>query len=934
MLKLDKITKVYEMGDLKVEALKGISLEFRKNEFVSVLGPSGCGKTTLLNIIGGLDRYTTGDLVINNKSTKEYKDKDWDNYRNHSVGFVFQSYNLIPHQTVLENVELALTLSGVSKEERHKRAIAVLEKVGLKDKIKNKPNQLSGGQMQRVAIARALVNDPEIILADEPTGALDSTTSVQIMELLKEISKDKLIIMVTHNPELAEQYSSRIVKLLDGNLINDSNPFTQEEGKKEKPLLSVSDDSELNKTQLKKKNTKKKMSFWTALSLSFKNLLTKKGRTILVSIAGSIGIIGIALILAISTGFSTYINKMQEDTLSSTPITIESKSIDFTSIVTQMFLDQAQNDKITHDKDGVYIKENITGILNNVGNNLNSNNLEKFYTHLEENYDEIKDYINGIQYTYSLNLEFYNPGDGTTLPENVQPNSMALMDMVIKYALFYFEYQTKTIVTQLPGYSAKIEKNGSYTIWDWVNKNYNEDLGYIRDDLENTADTETPGYIILKSDEVFSLISKITGVNFGTGSGSGATSGAAMTFSQMKVFYEMLDNEKLIKSQYDLVGKNSRFVENKNEALLVLDKNHEVDDYILYSLGLITDTQMDSTLKSIIRGDTEKEKIDYDSILENPIEYRVLTESDYYVLVGEEGSQSVLDFRTLKPTNEELKSAYEKIEQDPTDQSALAVFAKQQQYETYYKNAIQNTQNIVKIVGIVRPNGATENGCLDVGVAYSADFTDSLITYYNSTVGVINGPVTPIDKGNPDTINIYINSFESKEHIKNFITKYNNNVANEDKISYTDLAGMIMGTVSTIITSITYVLIAFVSVSLVVSSIMIGIITYISVIERTKEIGVLRSVGASKRDVKRVFTAESFIIGFASGMIGILTSLLLTIPINLVLKHFTGIWGLAALPVGGAIALVVISVVLTLIAGVIPANFAAKKDPVVALRSN
>ena len=375
MLKLDNITKVYEMGDLKVEALKGISLEFRKNEFVSVLGPSGCGKTTLLNIIGGLDRYTTGDLVINNKSTKEYKDKDWDNYRNHSVGFVFQSYNLIPHQTVLENVELALTLSGVSKEERHKRAIAVLEKVGLKDKIKNKPNQLSGGQMQRVAIARALVNDPEIILADEPTGALDSTTSVQIMELLKEISKDKLIIMVTHNPELAEQYSSRIVKLLDGNLINDSNPFTQEEGKKEKPLLSVSDDSELNKTQLKKKNTKKKMSFWTALSLSFKNLLTKKGRTILVSIAGSIGIIGIALILAISTGFSTYINKMQEDTLSSTPITIESKSIDFTSIVTQMFLDQAQNDKITHDKDGVYIKENITGILNNVGNNLNSNNL-------------------------------------------------------------------------------------------------------------------------------------------------------------------------------------------------------------------------------------------------------------------------------------------------------------------------------------------------------------------------------------------------------------------------------------------------------------------------------------------------------------------------------------------------------------------------------
>ena len=340
MLKLDSITKIYEMGDLKVEALKGISLQFRKNEFVSILGPSGCGKTTLLNIIGGLDRYTTGDLIINNKSTKEYKDKDWDTYRNHSIGFVFQSYNLIPHQTVLENVELALTLSGVTKEERRKRAVAVLNKVGLGDKLKNKPNQLSGGQMQRVAIARALVNDPEIILADEPTGALDSTTSVQIMELLKEISKDKLIIMVTHNPELAETYSSRIVRLLDGNLISDSNPYIEGEVK-EIPLLSVSDDTELNKTQIKKKNKKKRMSFWTALALSFKNLLTKKGRTILVSFAGSIGIIGIALILAISSGFSTYVNKMQEDSLSSTPITIQSKRVDFASVVGQMFLESS-----------------------------------------------------------------------------------------------------------------------------------------------------------------------------------------------------------------------------------------------------------------------------------------------------------------------------------------------------------------------------------------------------------------------------------------------------------------------------------------------------------------------------------------------------------------------------------------------------------------
>ena len=922
MLKLDNITKTYEMGDLKVEALKGLSVEFRKNEFVSILGPSGCGKTTLLNIIGGLDRYTTGDLVINNKSTKEYKDKDWDNYRNHSVGFVFQSYNLIPHQTVIENVELALTLSGVSKEERHKKAKAVLEKVGLGDKLRNKPNQLSGGQMQRVAIARALVNDPEIILADEPTGALDSTTSVQIMELLKEISKDKLIIMVTHNPELAEQYSSRIVKLLDGCLTDDSHPFTEEESKKEKPLLSVSDDSELNKTQLKKKNQKKKMSFWTALALSFKNLLTKKGRTILVSIAGSIGIIGIALILAISSGFSTYINKMQEDTLSSTPITIESKNIDFTSVVTQMFLDKAQNDKITHDKDGVYIKENISNVLNSVGNNLNANNLGKFYEHLNDNYDDIKEYVNGIQYTYDIGLEFYNTGDGTGMPDNVQPNSMALMDMVVKYALFYFEHQTNTIVTQLPNYSCKIEKTDQ-TFYDFIDNKYPEDLGYIKEDLENAFDTETPNYIILSANEVFSLISKITGVNFSSSSGSSSGAGAAMSFSQMKIFYEMLDNQKLIESQYELVGANSRYTQNKDEALLVLDKNHEVDDYILYALGLISDEQMDENLKGVISGDDKKHKIDYDTILENPIEYKILTESDYFIL--DPGLSDYIDFRLYNQKTlgkDENGDDIENPNYNPT------------KYYQAYMSAIQSSQNTVKIVGIVRPNESTENGCLDVGVAYSNTLTDNLIDYYNSRDCVVNDVVNAIDKGNPTSINIYINSFESKEHVKSFITKYNNSVANEDKISYTDLAGMIMGTVSTIITSITYVLIAFVSVSLVVSSIMIGIITYISVIERTKEIGVLRSVGASKKDVKRVFTAESFIIGFSSGMIGILVSLLLTIPINLVLKHFTGIWGLATLPVGGAIILVVISVVLTLIAGVIPANYAAKKDPVVALRSN
>lgn len=894
MLKLDNITKIYEMGDLKVEALKGINVEFRKNEFVSILGPSGCGKTTLLNIIGGLDRYTSGDLIINNKSTKEYKDKDWDTYRNHSVGFVFQSYNLIPHQTVLENVELALTLSGVTKEERRKRAIAVLEKVGLKDKIKNKPNQLSGGQMQRVAIARALVNDPEIILADEPTGALDSTTSVQIMELLKEISKDKLIIMVTHNPDLAQEYSSRIVKLLDGELIDDSNPFTKEEAKKEKPLLSVADDEDLNKTQLKKKNKKKNMSFWTALTLSFKNLLTKKGRTILVAFAGSIGIIGIALILAISSGFSTYVNKMQEDTLSSYPITIQSKNIDFSSVVTQMFLDQSVDEDITHDKDGIYVKDNISNILNSVGNSLSANNLKKFYKHINENYDDIKPYVNAIQYTYDIGLEFFSNEN-----KPIQPNSTAIIDMVVKYSLLYFEDLTLTNVEEKPYYGCTITKT---PVTDYTFIDQYQEFGYIKEALENDEGGNT---ITLNSTQVFSLISKITGVDFTSGAGSGSGSGAsAMGFSNMNIFYEMINNEELIKSQYDLIGENSRFIENPNEALLVLDKNHEVDDYILYSLGLITSDQLTDTMKAVIKGLPNNTKVDYNSILNK--EYKVLAECDYYV---DDGSGNVFDFRTIKDS----------------DPSA---------YTNHYLNALTSTTNKVKIVGILRLNDSTDSGSLNVGLAYGSDLTDSMVTYQANSLGVEAGVIDPLAKDNPASIKIYVNTFDSKSYVQKFIDNYNLNAENEDKISYTDVVGIIMSTVSTIINAITYVLIAFVGVSLVVSSIMIGIITYISVIERTKEIGVLRSVGASKKDVKRVFTAESFIIGLASGLFGILVSVIFIIPINLVLQHFTGIGGLASLPILGAIILIAISVILTLIAGFIPANVAAKKDPVVALRSN
>lgn len=925
MLELKNIVKQYITGDTTVNALDDVSIAFRKSEFVSILGPSGCGKTTMLNIVGGLDRYTSGDLVIGGKSTKEYKDKDWDTYRNHSVGFVFQSYNLIPHQTVLENVELALTLSGVSKEERRERAIDVLTKVGLKDKLKNKPNQLSGGQMQRVAIARALVNDPEIILADEPTGALDTTSSVQVMDLLKEISNDKLIIMVTHNPELAEKYSTRIIRLLDGKVIDDSNPYTMEQYDNEITNLNkesnstdsnnaekstqeentTSDDSTSTDHQLptlNKTGKKKRMSFFTALSLSLKNLLTKKARTFLVSFAGSIGIIGIALVLAISSGFSTYINKMQEDTLSTYPITISSKSVDFSSIVKSMFLNHSSSDSADHELDGVYPKENISNIINNVGSSTSSNNLNKFYNYISEHKTELDGYVNAIQYTYRLSLD-YALEDGTA----INP-SQTMLQMIVQYALLFLENKTGATTTQLPtgNYQINIatdENNNDITKYSFFDE-YPE-IAFIKTSLQNTGKCE------LNSQQVLMLSFKIIGIDMGSSSGSGSS----YSFGRANIFYEMLDNEKLIKSQYDLLGAQSKYIEDKNEAILVLDKNNEVDDYVLYALGLLDKSDMEAILRNLINEDkTHKKSIDYNSIIGKT--YTVLDDCDYY-LTNEDGTLTLdsagkpIDFRTYQTT-------------DPV------------KYYTYYKNAVDNSPNKVKIVGIVRLNDTTDAGSLNTGIAYSHEFTKQMVEYRNQSAAALSDLVTDVSTlklDTPDSINIYVNTFEAKDKIKKFINTYNDNSEKDDRITYTDYIDLIMSTVSVIINAITYVLIAFVSVSLIVSSIMIGIITYISVIERTKEIGVLRSVGASKKDVKRVFTAESFIIGLTSGLFGILISLILILPINLVLKHFTGLSGLATLPILGSVILVLISVTLTFIAGLIPANIAAKKDPVKALRT-
>ncbi len=979
MLKLDNITKIYDMGDLKVEALKGISVEFRKSEFVSVLGPSGCGKTTLLNIVGGLDRYTDGDIVINGTSTKEFRDKEWDTYRNHSVGFVFQSYNLIPHQTVLENVELALTLSGVSKEERRQRAAAVLERVGLGDKLKSKPNQLSGGQMQRVAIARALVNDPEIILADEPTGALDTGSSVQIMEILKEISKDRLIIMVTHNPELAEEYSTRIVRLLDGELMADSNPFTEKDAKKEakadtrlaheveadekaekknkseetETVAEVVEESTAKKSKKKdkeepvQKSKKKRMSFFTALALSFRNLLTKKARTILVAFAGSIGIIGIALILAVSSGFSTYINKMQEDTLSTSPITIQSKKVDFASIVSQMFIESENSQNTENPDNGVYVNQNISTMMNSVGSNLGTNNLEKFNAYIEENYDNLKDYINAVQYTYDLGLEFYLDQETVNYVPSVavepDSNNRALMSMITKYALFYFESKTGIVAVANADGSYAFKRpahlttylNGDENLaarkaaYPFIYDNQYEELYSIAERLEDPANN---GSIKLGQTEILPLVFNILDIDFDATSMISSSSSMVSMFGSMNIFNEMIDNEEFIKSQYDLLAgdyiKNDK--DHANEAYLVLDSNNELDDYVLYGLGLLEDDQMNKILKGIVNNQRVDDPIDFDSIIGKT--YKVLDQSDYFVY--DESLGKVVDFRlyikSIKVENPETK---EMVETNPIYDATYG----QMKYMAAYKKAYDDCQNEVKIVGIVRLNETTKSGTLKSGVAYTKYFTEQIINYRNSrieTIGISENDMAKVNIKVPKTIALYIKSFESKENVTGFIDAYNAQADKNDQITYSDVAGFIMSTVSTIINAITYVLIAFVSVSLVVSSIMIGIITYISVIERTKEIGVLRSIGASKKDVKRVFTAESFIIGLASGVFGIAVSFLLTIPINIIMKHFTGIGGLAVLPWGGALILIAISVCLTLIAGLLPARFAAKKDPVVALRAN
>ncbi len=1001
MLELKQIHKVYPAGAGSVKALRGIDLQFRKNEFVSILGPSGCGKTTMLNIIGGLDQYTSGDLVINGCSTRHFKDRDWDAYRNHSVGFVFQSYNLIPHQSVLQNVELALTLSGVSKAQRRKRAIAALEEVGLGDQIKKKPSQLSGGQMQRVAIARALVNNPEIILADEPTGALDTETSVQVMELLKEVAKDRLVIMVTHNPDLANQYSTRIIRMLDGLITDDSAPLTEEE-------LA---DLQAPAAEKKKKDRKPSMSPFTSFGLSLKNLLSKKGRSTLTSFAGSIGIIGIALIYAVSQGMTTYINILQEDTLSSYPLTIQATHVDMSSLM-MAFMESAQSAH-DHDKDAVYSKPAIYEIINAINNlDATENDLAAFKDFIEAQRSDpespLFQAVSGVQYSYDLNLVIYTKdADGNIIASD----TTALMQEIM----------------------------GDF-------------MGMDSSAMENMKD-------MAESNPLYSMMS-----------GSGMAAGAMNLWQEILPG----DNGELInpllKKQYDLI--DGRWPSRYDEVVLVVDENNELDDMTLYALGLKSKADIDAILeaaanKTQLEVDTSRwtyeeilsmtfrtvlpsECFTYDEISGTYTDLRnseaglrylytqgtelkvtgiirpneeavsaMLSGSIGYTnaltkfIITQAGSSPVVQSQQNNPTTDiftglpfkentgnmsaadketafrqHIESldlngkaeAYIKIssippadkldamvaqamagvtkeqmvqtmmgvlaEQTGMDESKLQAYLEdmdeQELAELYKELVVQgvkmqyaaqvkaqmsalSSQQLAAMLAMDLPQYTTEQ---------CAQYYDEVLTFSDASYEDNLIALGCLDLNDPAAINLFATTFESKDDIEAVIAQYNQDKDELSQIRYTDYMGLMMSSITSIINAVTYVLIAFVAISLVVSSIMIGVITLISVQERTKEIGILRAIGASKRNVSSMFIAETVIIGCASGLTGVLTTYLLCIPINAIIFALTDIAALKAyLPLPVAAILVGISMLLTVFAGIIPSRSAAKKDPVVALRT-
>ncbi len=998
MLELKDIKKDYPAGDGIVRALKGIDLQFRKNEFVAILGPSGCGKTTMLNIIGGLDQYTSGDLVINGVSTKNYKDRDWDTYRNHSIGFVFQSYNLIPHQTVLQNVELALTLTGVSKAERRERAKKALEQVGLGNQLKKKPSQMSGGQMQRVAIARALVNNPDIILADEPTGALDTETSVQVMEILKEISKDKLIVMVTHNPELADRYATRIIRMLDGELKDDSMPLTEDEIKNEQERVAAV-------TANKKKEKKPSMSFFTAFSLSLKNLISKRGRTILTSFAGSIGIIGIALIFAVSRGMTAYIDLVQENTLSSYPLTIESSTLDMGSLL-ETFIGVAEA-KEKHENDAIYTKpviHDMVTMLNSI--ETTENDLKAFKAYIEteranaESETGLAEAISGVQYTYNLDLQIYTQNvDGTIIPSDTRE---LLTDLMIEF--MGSQMAASSGETTSSSSMGGMMMGGSNL---WQEMLPGKDGSPVNDILVKQYDVIYGSWpnsydeIVLVVDQNNEL-SDMTLYALGLVSKDymDALMEAAMEGTEAQVENKHWSYEEICDMEFKAILNSSCFSYDINTGLYtdlrdtdaglkylydngiplkvsgIIRQNEEADAAMLSGsigyTGKLTEYVIEhSKVSDAVNAQLENSTIDIFTNLpfeensgrlskeEKETAFRAyladLDRADKamaYVKIMSIPSQEQLDAMVaqsmtgmdratmegvmLQAFTEQMGMEESEIKgyfSSMTEEDITSIFAQMvaEQVKMQYAAQVQQQMAAMSEMELA---GALEYTLPGLSTEQCATYYDEVLEFSRSSYEYNLRKLGYLDLDDPATINLYAGSFENKDIIEAAIEKYNENVDEVSRIKYVDYVGLMMSSVTSIINTITYVLIAFVAISLVVSSIMIGVITLISVQERTKEIGILRAMGASKRDVSHMFNAETIIIGFASGALGVLVTYLLCIPINAIIHALTDIYNLNAyLPVEVAVILVIISMLLTVFSGLIPSRSAAKKDPVVALRT-
>ncbi len=1065
MLILKNIKKSYMAGDDKINALDNVSLAFRDNEFVSILGPSGSGKTTLLNIVGGLDQYTSGDLVINGKSTKKFKDGDWDTYRNHSVGFVFQSYNLIPHQSVLANVELALTLSGVSRKERRSRAKIALEKVGLGDQLNKRPNQMSGGQMQRVAIARALVNNPDILLADEPTGALDSVTSVQIMELLKEVSKDRLVIMVTHNPDLADEYSNRIVKLKDGKVIDDSNPCE---------IIEEKDEG--------KKIKKPSMSLFTALSLSLNNLMTKKARTFLTSFAGSIGIIGIALILALSSGVKTHIDQVQEDTLVSYPIQIQAEQMDMSSMISTLMGSQEESKQ--HPKDKVYASSIMYDLANSMNNStVITNDLKSLKNHFESGNTEIKEHVRAIQYLYDVPLNIYTKNaEGVYQKSDImevfssmmgssgqQMSSTSVMGQMSQgfatydtwaeflsglngelvsdvitdqYQLVAGSWPTdKTHITLVLDQNNEItditlhalglvttdkliqdtiaaqkgeeveQTNASYTYEEILGKKFkligatdyytDSDKDGVWEDISENKDSMD--VIISKGLElqITGIIRPIEDAKVQMGSAS-----LYYTHGLAEYLIDYTNSSDIAKAQKDGANKNKDiftglpFILENTTPPTIAQQATEMKDYFK-SLTEAKKAEMFLTLLSVPDKETldktvtqymnqypdraSLEKMIFDEYAKNAgldedsIKTFIANYSDdelkelvatsireMLIAQHKDNAQKKIDTIIKTPTENELLPFKQQILSKLTDRNTKIMYIVSeyskttdmppQQIMAYYmgldeakidatvdKLATNTASALFQQYAMANTTNSVQKLAKAFDEYYITLTDEKLVQGYEDCMPPKtsdsslkeNLKILGVhDAESPSSINIYVSTFSDKDLVKEIIQDYNDSVNEESKITYTDLVAIIMSSVTTIINAITYVLIAFVSISLVVSSIMIGIITYISVLERTKEIGVLRSIGASKKDISRVFNAETFIIGFTSGAIGIIFTIILCYPINAIVRALSGISTLTAyLPLAGAVVLMFVSIFFTLIAGLFPSRIAANKDPVEALRT-